>query len=144
MKIHEADAKSLLVAQGLPVPPWEVARTPSQARAAAVRFLQDPANATGKVVIKAQVLVGGRGKAGGVRLAGTPDEAEDVAAQIRHTRLIVALTTRSPPDSQPHGCYLDGVTGSARANAPHLPLLHGVAAHVATLPPEFRVSHMCQ
>ena len=82
MKIHEADAKSLLVAQGLPVPPWEVALTPTQARAAAVRFLADPANATGKVVIKAQVLVGGRGKAGGVKLAGSADEAEDVAAQI--------------------------------------------------------------
>ena len=66
MKIRlEADAKSLLVAEGLPVPAWEVARTPTQARAAAVRFLADPGNATGKVVIKAQVLVGGRGKAGG-------------------------------------------------------------------------------
>ncbi len=82
LKIHEADAKSLLVAQGLPVPPWEVALTPTQARAAAVKFLADPANATGKVVIKAQVLVGGRGKAGGVKLAGSADEAEDVAAQI--------------------------------------------------------------
>ena len=82
VKIHEADAKSLLVAQGLPVPAWEVARTPSQARAAAVRFLADPGNATRKVVIKAQVLVGGRGKAGGVKLASTADEAEDVAAQI--------------------------------------------------------------
>ena len=81
MKIHEADAKSLLVAQGLPVPPWEVALTPTQARAAAVRFLADPANATGEVVIKAQVLVGGRGKAGGVKLAASADEAEDVAAQ---------------------------------------------------------------
>ena len=70
VKIHEADAKSLLLAQGLPVPAWEVARTPTQARAAAVRFLDDRSNATGKVVIKAQVLVGGRGKAGGVRLAG--------------------------------------------------------------------------
>ena len=57
-----------------------MARTPSQARAAAVTFLADPANATGKVVIKAQVLVGGRGKAGGVKLAGSADEAEDVAA----------------------------------------------------------------
>ena len=73
MKIHEADAKSLLVAQGLPVPAWAVARTPTGAREAAVRFLADPANATGKVVIKAQVLVGGRGKAGGVRLASTAD-----------------------------------------------------------------------
>jgi len=59
-----------------------VARTPTQARAAAVKFLADPANATGKVVIKAQVLVGGRGKAGGVKLAGSADEAEDVAADI--------------------------------------------------------------
>ncbi len=82
MKIHEADAKSLLLAQGLPVPAWEVARTPTQARTAAVRFLSDRGNATRKVVIKAQVLVGGRGKAGGVRLAGSADEAEDVAAQI--------------------------------------------------------------
>ena len=46
------------------------------------RFLADPGNATRKVVIKAQVLVGGRGKAGGVKLASTADEAEDVAAQI--------------------------------------------------------------
>ena len=45
-----------------------------------------PANATGKVVIKAQVLVGGRGKAGGVKLAGDADEAEDVAAQILGAR----------------------------------------------------------
>src|SRR5207245_10702555 len=55
---------------------------PTQARAAAVKYLAEPANATGKVVMKAQVLVGGRGKAGGVRLAGSADEAEDVAAEI--------------------------------------------------------------
>ena len=79
MKIQEADAKSLLVAQGLPVPPWEVAQTAAQARAAANRFLA----AGGKqVVIKAQVLVGGRGKAGGVKLAGSAEEAERVAAAI--------------------------------------------------------------
>ena len=77
MKIQEADAKTLLVAAGLPVPPWAVARTPAEARAAAERFLADGA---GRVVIKAQVLVGGRGKAGGVKLAGSPQEAEDVAA----------------------------------------------------------------
>jgi succinyl-CoA synthetase beta subunit len=79
VKIHEADAKSLLLAQGLPVPPWEVARTPAEARAAAQRLL----DATpGQVVIKAQVLVGGRGKAGGVKLAGSPEEAEATAAKI--------------------------------------------------------------
>lgn len=79
MKIQEADAKTLLVAAGLPVPPWAVARTPAEARAAAERFL---AGGAGRVVIKAQVLVGGRGKAGGVRLAGSAQEAEDVAARI--------------------------------------------------------------
>ena len=79
MKIQEADAKSLLAAQGLPVPPWAVARTPAEARAAAERFLADGA---GRVVIKAQVLVGGRGKAGGVKLAGSPAEAEEVAGRI--------------------------------------------------------------
>ena len=79
MKIQEADAKSLLVAQGLPVPPWAVAHTPAEARAVAERFLGGGA---GKVVVKAQVLVGGRGKAGGVKLAGSPDEAERVAAEI--------------------------------------------------------------
>ena len=81
MNIQEADAKSLLLAQGLPVPAWAVARTVAEARAAAARFL-DGAGPDGKVVIKAQVLVGGRGKAGGVKLAGSIAEAESVAAAI--------------------------------------------------------------
>ncbi|GIW20398.1 MAG: succinate--CoA ligase [ADP-forming] subunit beta [Chloroflexota bacterium] len=88
MKIQEADAKSLLAAQGLPVPPWQVARDPSAARAAAERFFAAGAE---RVVVKAQVLVGGRGKAGGVRLAATPDEAEAVA------RAILALTIKGIP-----------------------------------------------
>ena len=79
VKIQEADAKTLLVAQGLPVPDWEVAHTVPEARAAAERILAAGASA---VVIKAQVLVGGRGKAGGVKLASSADEAETVAAAI--------------------------------------------------------------
>ena len=79
VKIQEADAKSLLVAQGLPVPDWDVARTPEDARSAAERYF---AAGAGQVVIKAQVLVGGRGKAGGVKLAGSPEGAERVAASI--------------------------------------------------------------
>ena len=79
MKIQEADAKSLLVAQGLPVPDWAVAHTAPDARAAAERFLGADADAG---VIQAQVLVGGRGKAGGVKLAGSADEAERVAGGI--------------------------------------------------------------
>ncbi len=79
MKIQEADAKSLLVAQGLPVPDWEVAHSVAEARAATERFLAAGAE---RVVIKAQVLVGGRGKAGGVKLAGSAAEAETVAGAI--------------------------------------------------------------
>jgi succinyl-CoA synthetase beta subunit len=79
VKIQEADAKSLLVAQGLPVPAWAVAHTTADARVAAERFFADGAD---QVVIKAQVLVGGRGKAGGVKLAGSPDETERVAQAI--------------------------------------------------------------
>jgi succinyl-CoA synthetase beta subunit len=79
VKIQESDAKSLLAARGLPVPPWSVARSPAEARAAAATFLDDGAE---RVVVKALVLVGGRGKAGGVRLAASPDEAEAVAGSI--------------------------------------------------------------
>ena len=79
MRLQEADAKSLLVAQGLPVPPWAVARDAEEARTAADAYLT---NGAGKVVIKAQVLVGGRGKAGGVKLASTPEEAAEVAGRI--------------------------------------------------------------
>jgi succinyl-CoA synthetase beta subunit len=79
VKIQEADAKSLLRAEGLPVPGWELARTPEQVREAAQRLFTDGAD---KVVIKAQVLVGGRGKAGGVKLAGSPQEAYEVGGRI--------------------------------------------------------------
>ena len=88
MKIQEADAKSLLLEQGLPVPPWEVAHTPAEARSAAERALGAGAD---RVVVKAQVLVGGRGKAGGVRLASSADEAEAVATDI------LALTIKGLP-----------------------------------------------
>jgi succinyl-CoA synthetase beta subunit len=79
VKIQEADAKGLLLAQGLPVPAWSVARTPAEARASTASILAGGAD---RVVIKAQVLVGGRGKAGGVKLAGSADEAEAVANAI--------------------------------------------------------------
>ena len=75
MKLHEYQSKRVLAQYGVPIPNGEVATTPAEARAIAEQV--------GKpVVIKSQVLVGGRGKAGGIKLAGTPDEAEDVAAQI--------------------------------------------------------------
>ena len=75
MKIHEYQAKQIFAAHGVPVPQGETAETPEDAYAVAKKI--------GKgVVVKAQVLVGGRGKAGGVKLAATPEEARDAAAQI--------------------------------------------------------------
>ena len=88
MKIHEAEARELLARAGLPVPDASTATTPGAARAAAERLF---AAGTAQVVIKAQVLVGGRGKAGGVKLAATPAEAEATAAAI------LALTIKGLP-----------------------------------------------
>ena len=75
MKLQEHRSKEILARHGVPVPAGEVATTPAQARAAAQRI-------GAPVVVKAQVLVGGRGKAGGVKLADTPEEAEARAAEI--------------------------------------------------------------
>ncbi len=79
MKLQEFAAKELLVRAGLPVPEWSVAETAAQARDQASGYL---AAGAASVVIKAQVLVGGRGKAGGVKLAASADEAETVARSI--------------------------------------------------------------
>jgi succinyl-CoA synthetase beta subunit len=79
VKLQEFHAKGLLSAAGLPVPPWTVASTPDEVVAAAESFLGAGAE---RVVVKAQVLAGGRGKAGGVRLAADPTEARGVGAQI--------------------------------------------------------------
>ena len=76
MNLHEYQAREQLRRAGIPVPPWEVATTPAEAKAAAERL------GNGKVVVKAQVHAGGRGKAGGVKLAETPEQAADVAGKI--------------------------------------------------------------
>ncbi|MEX1344292.1 MAG: ATP-grasp domain-containing protein, partial [Candidatus Limnocylindrales bacterium] len=73
MKLQESHAKSLLLRAGLPVPPYSVAGTPAEAREQAATYLADGSSV---VVVKAQVLVGGRGKAGGVKLARSAEEAE--------------------------------------------------------------------
>jgi succinyl-CoA synthetase beta subunit len=79
VKIQEADAKGLLLAQGLPVPPWEVVHSAPEARQAAERAF---AAGAALVVVKAQVLVGGRGKAGGVKVARDAAAAEAAATTI--------------------------------------------------------------
>jgi succinyl-CoA synthetase beta subunit len=75
MNIHEYQAKECFRAAGIPVPPGEVARTPEEAEAIARKF-------GGMTVVKAQVHSGGRGKAGGVKLAKTPEEAREHASRI--------------------------------------------------------------
>lgn len=75
MDIHEYQAKELFRDAGIPVPPGEVASTPDQAERIAATF-------GGTVVVKAQVHSGGRGKAGGVKLASSPAEAREHAANI--------------------------------------------------------------
>lgn len=75
MNLHEYQAKRLFGEYGVPVPSGVVAVTPAEAQAAAEQI-------GGRVVVKAQVLTGGRGKAGGVKLAGNPAETHTIAEQI--------------------------------------------------------------
>jgi len=75
VNLHEYQARALLKAAGVAVPDGDVAATPGEVESLARRI-------GGRVVIKAQVHAGGRGKAGGVKLAGTPAEAAEVASHI--------------------------------------------------------------
>jgi succinyl-CoA synthetase beta subunit len=81
MNIHEYQAREILRAHGVPVPPGEVASTPAEVEAAARGF-------GGTVVVKAQVHTGGRGKAGGVKLAKTAEEART------HGEAILGMTIK--------------------------------------------------
>ena len=87
MRIHEYQAKTILREFGVPVPRGEIAQTPGAARAVAERL-------GGRVVVKAQVHAGGRGKAGGVKLVDDPAGAEAAALQILGLRL---KTPQTPP-----------------------------------------------
>ena len=75
MKLHEYQSKAIFSKNNIPIPRGRVTDTAEEAK----HFSEELG---GQVVVKAQVLVGGRGKAGGVRLAKTPKEAEELAAQI--------------------------------------------------------------
>jgi succinyl-CoA synthetase beta subunit len=80
VNIHEYQAKEIFRKFGVPIPPGEVARTAEEAEAIARKF-------GGTVVVKAQVHAGGRGKAGGVKLANSPEEARKIAEQILKLRI---------------------------------------------------------
>jgi len=86
MKIHEYQAKAILAKFGVPVPRGEVVFKAEEARAAAQRI------GTSVAVVKAQIHAGGRGKAGGVKLAKSPEEAASLAASMLGIRLVTPQT----------------------------------------------------
>ncbi|MGD8622727.1 MAG: ADP-forming succinate--CoA ligase subunit beta [Anaerolineales bacterium] len=75
MKLHEYQSKQMFEDFGVPIPKGRVAMTAQEAKSISEEL-------GGRVVIKSQVLVGGRGKAGGIRLVDSPEEAEEVATQL--------------------------------------------------------------
>ncbi|MCB2202518.1 ADP-forming succinate--CoA ligase subunit beta [bacterium] len=75
MRLHEYQSKEVFASNNIPIPRGRLASTPEEAKLIAEEL-------NGPVVLKAQVLVGGRGKAGGVRLVNSPEEAEEEAAKI--------------------------------------------------------------
>ncbi len=85
MKIHEYQAKQILARHGVRIPRGEVAYTKEEAREIADRI-------GGTVVVKAQIHAGGRGKAGGVKLAKTSDEAAEIAGRMLGMNLVTAQT----------------------------------------------------
>ncbi|MES0344291.1 MAG: ADP-forming succinate--CoA ligase subunit beta [Anaerolineales bacterium] len=75
MKLHEYQSKQLFAEHGIPIPHGQMTMNASEAKSIAEEL-------GGRVVVKSQVLVGGRGKAGGIRVVNTAEEAEEAATQI--------------------------------------------------------------
>ena len=113
MNLHEYQARALLKAEGIPVPDGNVASTPAEVKAIAEQL-------GGKVVVKAQVHAGGRGKAGGVKLASSPAEAEQIAAKILGMQikgLTVQKVLVAPTADIAHEAYV-GVIVDRASQAP--------------------------
>ena len=85
MRLHEYQAKEVLASAGVAVPRGRVARTPDEAAAAAAEL-------GGRVVVKAQVHAGGRGKAGGVKLVASASEARTPPAAMLGSTLVTHQT----------------------------------------------------
>ena len=86
MKIHEYQGKELLRKFSVPVPAGGVAETPEEARQVAESLVEGP------FAVKAQIHAGGRGKGGGIKTAGSPEEVEDAARQILGMTLVTPQT----------------------------------------------------
>lgn len=113
MKLHEYQSKLIFAEYGVPIPKGRVAATASEAKQIAEEL-------GGRVVVKSQVLVGGRGKAGGIRLAKNPGEAEELATQILSMEIkglpVRKVLIDEAADIQ-HEIYL-GITNDRAARRP--------------------------
>ncbi len=89
MNLHEYQAKAVFSQYGMPVPNGKVATTAAEAEAAAASL------STPKVVVKAQVHAGGRGKAGGVKLVDSPAAAGEIAGKLLGTNLVTYQTDKN-------------------------------------------------
>jgi len=96
VKIHEYQAKQVLAKFGVPIPRGEVVSNPYEAYEVAARL-------GGTVVVKAQIHAGGRGKGGGVKLASTPSEAEELAGKMIGMNLV---THQTGPEGREVRCVL--------------------------------------
>ena len=96
MKIHEYQAKRLLIKYGVKVPEGKVATTAAEAGEIALEL-------GGKVAVKAQIHAGGRGKGGGIKLAQSAEEAEGLAGQLLGSKLV---TPQTGPEGKVVNCVL--------------------------------------
>jgi succinyl-CoA synthetase beta subunit len=113
VKIHEYQAKDILARYGVPVQPGGIAQTPEEAEAIARQL-------GGPVVIKAQVYVGGRGKAGGIQFGETPEQARAAASRVLGMEikgLTVAKVLVTPKVDITQEYYL-GIVLDRKAQAP--------------------------
>ena len=118
MNIHEYQAREILRAHGVPVPPGEIATTPEEAERIAARY-------GGMVVVKAQVHAGGRGKAGGVKLAVDPADAREKAEAILGLEikgLTVEKVLVAPAEDIETEAYLGIVNFASRVFSEEVPL----------------------
>jgi len=106
MKLHEYQSKALFQQQGITVPEGGVADTPAAARAVAEDLFGKGAS---RVAVKAQVHAGGRGKGGGIKLAGSPDEVESFTKDMLGTSLVT-------PQTGPEGVQVRSVLIEAGAD----------------------------
>jgi succinyl-CoA synthetase beta subunit len=134
MKLHEYQSKQIFAKYGIPIPKGRVAATAAEARAIAEEL-------GGRVVVKSQVLVGGRGKAGGIKLAKTPEEAQDLATQILSME-IKGLPVRKVLIDEAAGISKEIYLGITNDRAARKPVMMASAAggveieEVARLTPE--------